>query len=371
VGGLTVRGRDAEFPSAPVCVSNNAQPNVFNTARQSRVLYVEQNTVPARPSTSGGSPKGQTKALEKRETKDDLYFKSPSPHRNGMNFGFPFPGPLTAATGPPTTYRPTRTSSLPHPSTNELMGHTNELNVPRMEIGMALGSPSHPPSNWQSPPHSDPYYRSASPDTMEYSVTSEHQAPPPSKQKISKWKKLGGLFGGGKKQSGGSPQTFYQLQPELSDIRRADYGNSEEPPATFERTRAKSQRERANTQRRTDQFKPDMKKAHTAPLNFEFDKSPRNLQTDIPKLELEGAPLDLKAGQIQAHNESSLLNVDIPAVELERYSIMFKSLLPKPASTSSSSLLARRQATLDRLKSVHEALALKVRAQDSLWENSS
>jgi hypothetical protein len=44
---------------------------------------------------------------------------------------------------------------------------------------------------------------------------------------------------------------------------------------------------------------------------------------------------------------------------MERYSIMFGSVLQKPTNTSSS-LLTRRQATLDKLKTVNEALASKV-----------
>jgi hypothetical protein len=54
-----------------------------------------------------------------------------------------------------------------------------------------------------------------------------------------------------------------------------------------------------------------------------------------------------------------MLDVDIPSIQLERYSVMFGSVLQKPTSTASS-LLARRQATLDKLKTVNEALASKV-----------
>ena len=63
-------------------------------------------------------------------------------------------------------------------------------------------------------------------------------------------------------------------------------------------------------------------------------------------------------GKMHPHG-GQLLDVDIPSVEMERYSVMFGNLLPKPAGMSSS-LLARRQATLDKLKTVNEALALKV-----------
>ncbi|EEQ86186.1 hypothetical protein RJZ56_002809 [Blastomyces dermatitidis] len=51
------------------------------------------------------------------------------------------------------------------------------------------------------------------------------------------------------------------------------------------------------------------------------------------------------------HVSRSLLNVEIPEVRLERYSVMFGSVLGKPPSTT---LLARRSKTLDMLKTHYE-----------------
>ncbi|OJD20196.1 hypothetical protein ACJ73_08471 [Blastomyces percursus] len=51
------------------------------------------------------------------------------------------------------------------------------------------------------------------------------------------------------------------------------------------------------------------------------------------------------------HFSRSLLNVEIPEVRLERYSVMFGSVLGKPPSTT---LLARRSKTLDMLKTHYE-----------------
>jgi hypothetical protein len=75
-----------------------------------------------------------------------------------------------------------------------------------------------------------------------------------------------------------------------------------------------------------------------------------------PEITLEGGPL------VDNHqSDYKGLDVDIPSIHMERYSVMFGSSLQKPpGSSSSSSLLARRQATLDKLKTVNEALALKV-----------
>ncbi|KAF4342896.1 hypothetical protein FBEOM_3108 [Fusarium beomiforme] len=52
----------------------------------------------------------------------------------------------------------------------------------------------------------------------------------------------------------------------------------------------------------------------------------------------------------------SLLDVEIPSIKMDRYSVMFNSVL-QPPQGSASSLLARRQATLDHLKSVKDAIA--------------
>ncbi|KAI1011094.1 hypothetical protein LB504_002679 [Fusarium proliferatum] len=52
----------------------------------------------------------------------------------------------------------------------------------------------------------------------------------------------------------------------------------------------------------------------------------------------------------------SLLDVEIPSIKMDRYSVMFNSVL-QPPQGSASSLLARRQATLDHLKSVKNAIA--------------
>ncbi|GKT48571.1 uncharacterized protein ColSpa_08752 [Colletotrichum spaethianum] len=59
------------------------------------------------------------------------------------------------------------------------------------------------------------------------------------------------------------------------------------------------------------------------------------------------------------------LNVEIPSIKMERYSVMFGNVLGQPqgshdstaeqhASQMASSLLARRQATLDRLKTIND-----------------
>lgn len=87
------------------------------------------------------------------------------------------------------------------------------------------------------------------------------------------------------------------------------------------------------------------------PINFDSQDAERERKW-APKITLDGEPI----GQQGLHHGGLMLNVDIPSIEMERYSVMFGSVLQKPASASSSALLARRQATLQKLKSVAESL---------------
>lgn len=55
---------------------------------------------------------------------------------------------------------------------------------------------------------------------------------------------------------------------------------------------------------------------------------------------------------------ASLLDIEIPSIKMERYSVMFNGVLQTQATTSSaSSLLARRHATLDRLQTIGDGVA--------------
>ena len=366
--GGGVRSRDAECPGAPMHVTGDAQAKVIdiNTARQFEFSRIERNKLPERPSTSGGPAANSSmrRNAEKRETKDDLHFNPLGAHGAGTTFyNFPLPGSLPTPNSTPRSSPPIRTSSLPRSDTPDSMeAPLANLNVPQMEIGMALGSPTHQPTSWQSQLPFEPSTRNETPDSMNSYLDNEAHVPAPSKQKASKWKLFGGLFGGSKKNQGGSPQAFYQLQPEGAVVQttsESDYVNFGEPGSSEQKPSKSRGRGRTNSQRKPEKHKPDMKRAQTAPLNFEFADSNRGrTQIAPPEITLDGGPLNVHPGKRHAHG-GPLLDVDIPSVEMERYSIMFGSLLGKPTGNSSS-LLARRQATLDRLKTANEELALKV-----------
>ena len=350
-----MRRRDADFPSAPIHVTGAAQVKIIgiSTARPSESSRAERNGLPVRPSTSGGPAPNNSKrkGAEKRETKDDLHFNSLRAHGSGTTvYDFPLPGSLLTPSNPPKSHPPIRTSSLPCADTHDQMGPTAaKLGVPPMKIGMTLGSPTHQPANWQSQAQIMYSARNATPDSVDTYVDYDVHVAGPLKQKSSKWKLFGGLFGATKKNQGGSPQTFYQLQPEevvVKNTTDADYMDFGEPVSLGNQRPSKSKGwGRTNSQRNVKKQKPDLRRAQTAPLNFDVQDSTRGrIVTRAPEITLDRGPL---------------LDVNIPSVEMERYSVMFGGLLQNTPGTTSS-LLTRRQATLDRLKTVNEALALKV-----------
>ncbi|KAG4441239.1 hypothetical protein IFR05_003287 [Cadophora sp. M221] len=363
--GRGTRGRDTEDPGAPIRVSEDAQARnidqhaarLFEFSQQKRDL----NQLPERPSTSAGpasasaSTFAKRRNAEKRETKDDLHFNPLAAHGVGTTFyNFPLPGSLpTPASSPKSTHHPAiRKPQVTRPSTPESIEVApTKMNVPQAEIGMALGSPQHPPTAWQQVPM-DRY--TESPDH----VDDDFSNAAPVKQKTSKWKLLGGLFGGKKHEA--QPAAFYQLQPETSQQPPVNHGfDFGEPATSSEKPKSRGRGRSNSSARKTRKHKPEMSRSNTVPLRFDLEGSSRQNQTGTPEITIDGGNVVFD-GSHSTQKGASLLDVDIPSVQMERYSVMFGAVLQKPQSQSSS-LLARRQATLDKLKTVNEALASKER----------
>jgi hypothetical protein len=198
---------------------------------------------------------------------------------------------------------------------------------------------------------------------MDGSADEWSNSPRAVKQKNKGWKIFGGLFGG--KKPAPSP-AFYQLQPEGAARTAVEgVGILSEPPASNEAKPVKPRgRGRSVSERVGKKDRLDMKRTETAPMDFDFTSTnaPQVYPT-APEITLEGHALADHSSKQMQQKGASLLDVDIPDVHMERYSIMFGSVLGK-STTSSSSLLARRQATLEKLKTVNEALAAKVSSPD-------
>lgn len=360
--GVAVRGREAEFPSAPIRVVNvAAQAKIIdiNTVRQFEFsLQRERTKLPERPSTSAGpgtSPNFSKRGNVQRETRDDLHFNHLVSHgKDAAFYNFPLPGSVPSLS--PTS----RSSPVPPSPRSQLLVRSETpksfetANIMETQIGMALGSPAHPPENW--PVHTGE--RTFSPDQMDDHDELENVSAPTKQSKTGRWKIFGGLFGGRKNSAPTNNTNFYQLQPEGQNIITASNEAGTDALGDSQNSKAPKIRGRTRTvsERKTDRLKPEPKRTQTAPLNHDFREPPRawngnpEIRLNRPTEEQPKAPSGSGGG---------LLDVNIPSVQMERYSIMFGSVLQKPTS-SSSSLLTRRQATLDKLKTVNEALATKV-----------
>lgn len=235
------------------------------------------------------------------------------------------------ATAPPTPdATPPRGPSLEEPLTGthtEMNGYSQ--NGP--QIGMALGSPAHPQHGWSQ----SPYGMNTIEQPQEFMSHKENLSPisPATKQK-TKWKGFGSLFG--RK----PPKAFYQLDESTDSEQHSTYGNTAQLDSADSKLRGRS-----NTTSRATKRAPVPTRSNTTPVEKKAWAQKPNRNQKAPEIHLDGGPM---------------LDVEIPSIHLDRYSVMFGGVLGKAGMDTSSSLLARRQATLDKLKTVNEAIAEKV-----------
>lgn len=346
------RGRDATASSASLVVTDDAQAKVIDI----KFGREDRHKLPERPFTSGGTKKStgnfpKRANTVRRETRDDLFFNPLTAHGiDGPTF-YNFPLPSTRP--PPSPVVPQMVEPLLRSYSPDSIktGMTVHPNVSEAEIGMALGSPAHPPENWQQPQQVlgvETVSDSHPVDDMSYDADS---VVAPKQKKGRKWF---GLFGSKKEKT---PASFYQLKPESEQEAPTSDSSSPEAKRTG-RSRGRS------TSSKTSK-KPDMKRAQTAPttpgLQNSFQASiSTTIQAGAPDIRVQGPiGVEVLRSYPKVSPEGPKLDLALPSVEMERYSVMFGDILQKPSSTTSS-LLQRRQATLDRLKSVEEALATKV-----------
>jgi hypothetical protein len=254
-------------------------------------------------------------------------------------------------------------------------------------IGIALGSPT--TSHWASTPQArtlknEPQVAATS--MSAYAHSDRFPSPEPRRQalpksKLSRWKSL---F---RKATPPLPQSdkpaFYQLTTTITatravradshhdddsmisqvDLASHDTGRTPSPPCfkpnirasrTFATPRSTPELPRTRDRAFTAGALPanpraSVQRSATTPAPFSFAVSePRNL----PRPSIVTTNSDMTG--------TSLLDVDIPDIKLDRYSVMFNNLL-QPSSDRPSSLLARRQGNVDKLKPL-DALAVKVRS---------
>ncbi|KAJ5040376.1 uncharacterized protein L3040_006032 [Drepanopeziza brunnea f. sp. 'multigermtubi'] len=365
LGWVQLSPRETRHPSASLRVSEDIQARTID--RDTALSFdfgQRQDQLPARPSISGGLASSFAKwpDAEDLQTRDDVDFNNPfSPHGfQATLYNFPLPGSLSPALSPRSVRSPSaQTFRSIRPSTPESVDRTlTIMSVPHGEIGMALGSPPHPlPTAWQHVPPMDRYT-----DSPDHNDEDFIQPAPTSKQKKSTWKKLGGFFGG--KKHDAQPTAFYQVQPVT--ITTSSHGlNFSEPPLTSEKPPKSRILGRSVSNARRTKHKPHMSRTNTLPVLFDLESEGRGAHTGTSDITLNES---LAASHIPKSSQkgAGLLDIDIPSVSMERYSIMFGDVLQlQHHQTQQSSLLTRRAATLDKLKPVDEKLASEEREPEA------
>ncbi|KAL8812295.1 MAG: hypothetical protein Q9223_001163 [Gallowayella weberi] len=249
---------------------------------------------------------------------------------------------------------------------------------PEMMIGLALGSPGQSPLPPLPPEESISW--------VNKDVESKNHVAPPSEdregvfEKTSRWKKFGGFFGKtpGLSRASSSPSTHHrpglirphenydqyytkpisvQSGPRESSILHAPSGPPRDPigagslPPLSARVR--------NTLRKD----PSLRKNYYGSKQLKDMKDPASEGIDPSKghTACSSKPpiIGNKAtGVHRAEAKGSLLQVEIPNIELDRYSVMFSSLLQpcqqsisnrQPSPKGEPSFLARRQADMQEL----------------------
>lgn len=366
----------------------------------------------ARPSTSGGlSTRGTTFDSTRRMSKDDMFFthtnsstrtmqasSSLSSHhyhpqnnkrisRDDMyirsrmvsmaRFHVPVPAAPHTPEHSPNYYPEAQEVSLPI-----RMQTPESMTSGDIPIGMALGSPTltvpapstvaEQRARWQA------QFPPASPaETSNTLVDSERTSPSMgwngsagaapvsslSRKKTGR-KKLFGLFGGG----GSKKQQETEIGQGISVTTKTyteTTANIAAPPKTPTRS---------NTQadRKAPRHKPIMLRSNTMPADEEAWRN--NAAPKSAGLRSNFSSVSSSIGGRSQQQQQQryppppavpplpLLDVTIPDTKLERYSVMFSDVLnprgPKPEPAAS--LLARRQATLERLKTINDRIEEQV-----------
>ncbi|KAI0857865.1 hypothetical protein F4860DRAFT_331562 [Xylaria cubensis] len=367
VSDKTLRTRPSYNDYAtPVDASQNADQYV---SRPLPATPTSKAKMVDRPSTSGGPGSSKTAKndfnFDKRMSRDDFYLGSRAygGTRSGPSASFRAqpPTPDTSPRTAPVQRLRSATTTAWEPTSNS----TKELH--NGDIGMALGSPTHPPNStdtWNSqnvtrpskdshPVASPPASRSSSVDTFDMPV---------SRKPTGRWK-LFGLFG--RKQSNQSIPAVSISDPNgLYGTNRPEEIAAASQASLSSRPKSPS-RSNTTASRKAPRHKPIVVRSQTMPLGVKADayEKPQGTEKrgdgDFGRI-----PIALDTGvKSNPAAKPSLLNVEIPDVRLERYSVMFNGVL-----NSNPSLLSRRQANVQKLKSVEDVVE---RAEEQKYQGAT
>ncbi|KAK3339371.1 hypothetical protein B0H65DRAFT_298282 [Neurospora tetraspora] len=330
--------------------------------------------MPHRPSTSAGpgsfSSASSRSIYEKRQSKDDMLLTvdgrmgtgrlnplGMQPYMMGIrggNLPTPEASPDQAAASSMTSFLAPAT----------MTGHESFMTSMEVPIGMALGSPSQlseiQPSSWQpqsvTPPRRTPSPPPPPPAAAPQMVPQTASlAPPLQRRKTTRQRIFGALFGRGKQSATAKAADLISANSSAVSLSTTGGGREAAGSAVPSRNNTISGRKRpkhvpilvrSNTDlptttapvepRQWEQPPPPPPPPPVPPASSWNDRS-----RSVTPSSLASAP--------------SLIDVEIPCIKLERYSVMFSGVLnpQQQRRNSNMTLLERRQATLEKLKSIN------------------
>ena len=229
-------------------------------------------------------------------------------------------------------------------------------------IGMALGSPTHPQNDTMT---------AWRPQFMTSVTSGTSDSPSPSnddssKSKTRKW----GIFGRSKSKRGKGSDARLEDQPTSAGSANGLARTMSSAPG---HRSVRGSPQEAKSAVASPRYKT-LGRSYTEPMMGVRENAPMSIPRKAiiplppPKDNEERTSWNRRnaPGAFQSSSDShrgdNLLDVEIPDITMERYSIMFGHLLQ---NRSASSLLARRQATQDRLKAIKEGEANIRQAESS------
>ncbi|KAM0342820.1 hypothetical protein ACHAPU_009184 [Fusarium lateritium] len=333
-------------------------------------------------------------SFDKRRSRDDLALILKSSKRSNVTaFHVPIHGRLPSPEHSPRTSSITRTTWV-RTSTPDSVVEGPETGV--IAVGMAIGSPTQMGELAPAPWSPQNRAMNAAAETTEQTPESIPEPVEDTQQKTRKW----GLFRSKSKRSvRPAPQRAMTDTANVSTISLASSGAPASVPADHLARRAPKHKPivlRSLTEPLSPETSERIEQVPLVPVPTLVEPSPasperltkekypaqpktpkeakhkdsgsgglgrkitlRGLRGDSSKKRAERAFVPPSSPPPMPAIPRSLLDVEIPSIKMDRYSVMFNSVLQPPQPQGqASSLLARRQATLDHLKTVKEAIAV-------------
>lgn len=343
----------------------------------SRHTTTERPRTSAGPGTGMGSPSMLAEAggrrpsapvAGKRMSRDDSYLDT-RPPRSFRSYHIPIRGTPPSPHGSPRAESPAPTVTVRTQTPDSIAGSN-----PAAPIGMALGSPGLPqPAQAHKGGWQPKLRRIENKPPWEEEEEEESAAPAPAR-KTSKWRLFGLL---------GRKNTSKERLVQTPDVAPAPAGAARPRTASGVVKQEDVGRSNTTAAKKTRKAAPTVVRSQTEPAVEPSASSTPKLQKvqKTQPLQRNGSTRSVRKSDISAPMPlstpmpdrvpppipsmpppaKSLMDVEIPSVKMDRYSVMFDGILQPggqgPPSNNRNSVHAKRQATTRKLQSIQDASA--------------